>query len=289
MSSIDSNKLKSIKIKINPPNEILSFHTIRTLLKDNTTPNIYKKLCNTNGIGLKLLELLNQSSQASTKYTSTKSTISKSRRFTTGSTKRQSKSHRRTAKKNKHMIATFVPGPPYTIYYEKRFKRRGLSDHFFYPTFNVVIRNKDNEEVAYWGLHYENLTNLRTTGISVDDINLNKKNISSLLLAILMIKLKNYMRKDTIFGICADASDGYWASVGLTIGRYDYDSARRDRRDQSHPTVSISNSDCGFDRQTTFEKLCKYATGYFGGITNAKPYYAPFRPSDDEFDAHNIE
>ena len=271
-------------IKMNPSTEILSFHTIRTLLKDNTTSNIYKNLCNTNGIGLKLLELLNQSSHTSTKYTSTKSTISKSRRFTTGS-----KSHRRTAKKNKQMIASFVPGPPYTIYYEKRFERQGPLDPFFYPSFNVVIRNKDNEEVAYWGLHYENLTNLRTTGISVDDINLNKKNISSLLLAILMIKLKNYMRKDTIFGICADTSDGYWASLGLTIGRYDYNSARREQRDRWHHAVSISNSDCGFDRQTTFEKLCKYATGYFGGITNATPYYSPFRPSDDEFAAHNIE
>ena len=78
--------------------------------------------------------------------------------------------------------------------------------------------------------------------------------LSRLLQFILLIKLQERnvnFRDDSIIGICADASDGFWKSLGMFPGRYNMEGERADS--------NICRT--GFDLEFTYNDWYKYIFG----------------------------
>ena len=156
--------------------------------------------------------------------------------------------------------------PAYKVYYEIKQYTMG---EYIGPRFEVFIaETATGPKIAYWGMYYRSLDSLRTSGIHVEK-NLQGKGLSAILLAILVIQLQDKIRKDLIFGICDDSSDGYWQMLQLKSGRYGEFSVR------NRLGTVLGTVEDDFARETTFIKLHEQATGYPGGVDTTVAEYRP--------------
>ena len=159
--------------------------------------------------------------------------------------------------------------PQPNVYYEIK-----QTDRFTYnsPLFRVIIAETETtpveKQIGHWGMYYYGSDSLRVSRVNVMSA-LRRKGISAILLAILMIKLGNNIRKDMIFGICEDSSNGYWESLGLIPGRYDKESTR------DKCGSRLGNSLQEYDRSITFAELYNVVTGLQGGIDTTNLSYRP--------------
>ena len=108
-----------------------------------------------------------------------------------------------------------------------------------------------NEELAFYTEIDEDLQNI---------------GLSTLLQFILLIKLNEYClfeRADSIIGICGDASDGFWRSLGMTPGRYSEEGDRAGTR------VCTTGFDVEFTYTEWYKKIFgkPMALGYCGTMT----------------------